>query len=851
MQRSEPTSGFETSRSRMVALAPAILLVCCGEGPQRRDQAPTVAPSADGLANAPIATEGRFAFGDEAPGERRVLAIMIDFLDRNQACTPAGLDDYLSGPDGVTDYYAEVSNGRTTLTIDVHGVEHLPVTSACGEQDLLGWADAADAQTSAAGVDLESYDTLMYVLPDLRDCSFAGYGGPTRVWASASGCHGPFVHELGHGYGASHAARYSDAYGDNSDVMGRGGRVGFNAPHLEAMRFLPQANTAWVTSSGTYDLLASSEGLGATPSTIRIYKPDTYEFYYLSYRVATGLDTALHAEFVDRVSVHRFAGGNANTQFLSALTDDESFQDLDNDITVTMLSHTSATARVSIGFGAPDTESPTLTLRTSGTSGNIGFEADISDNVAPEWADFYVDGEFRVRDTSGYDFGTFRRYQHIWDSTFVVNGTHTLMVRSGDYAGNLSEASVDFTTNNVDATPPTGEILAPATGSTVYGSVAVVGTATDVNRITKVEFFSGGRRFGLLTAQAGGALVPPYEATFDTTTVADGYTSITMFATDEFYNRSQTALIFVTVENDRPDAVPPTVVLESPHDLDSVMGLVTFSCPASDDVALDRVELFMGTTGTVLDMSVSAPFEFVWDSRSVPDNGYAFYCRAFDTSNNQSNSDVIVLFVRNADDATPPSVSFLSPTTNEHVAGNYLVSVASSDNNAVEWVHLFVDGVLHSSKYADPIEVFTWDTLTANEGLHTLTAQATDFSGNASSTSVVVLVDNFADLDVAPPTIYNVAPADGTEVAVRERVTLSASATDASGVVGMAIRANGAEICATTTDTISCTWRVPRGSASSHHIAFVATDGAANMGSHEISLVVATGSGGGGKGRKK
>jgi hypothetical protein len=88
-------------------------------------------------------------------------------------------------------------------------------------------------------------------------------------------------------------------------------------------------------------------------------------------------------------------------------------------------------------------------------------------------------------------------------------------------------------------------------------------------------------------------------------------------------------------------------------------------------------------------------------------------------------------------------VNLTNPTAGQTVSGTIPVAANASDNVAVASVQFFLDGSpLGSPVTAAPYAV-NWDTTKAANGSHTLSAKATDTSGNVgTSASVVVTVQN-------------------------------------------------------------------------------------------------------------
>ena len=94
-------------------------------------------------------------------------------------------------------------------------------------------------------------------------------------------------------------------------------------------------------------------------------------------------------------------------------------------------------------------------------------------------------------------------------------------------------------------------------------------------------------------------------------------------------------------------------------------------------------------------------------------------------------------------DTTPPTVSLTAPTAGSTLGGTHDVTANASDNDAVTGVQFKLDGAdLGAEDTSAPYSV-SWNTTTATNGTHTLTAVARDPSGNvATSSAVPVTVSN-------------------------------------------------------------------------------------------------------------
>jgi hypothetical protein len=94
------------------------------------------------------------------------------------------------------------------------------------------------------------------------------------------------------------------------------------------------------------------------------------------------------------------------------------------------------------GGGGGDTTPPTVSASESGTSGTVTLSASASDNVGVTKVEFYVDGALKATDTSS-------PYSASLDSTTLADGSHSLVAKAYDAAGNVGTGStVSFSVSN-------------------------------------------------------------------------------------------------------------------------------------------------------------------------------------------------------------------------------------------------------------------------------------------------------------------------------------------------------------------------------------------------------------------
>src|SRR5207302_4257552 len=110
-------------------------------------------------------------------------------------------------------------------------------------------------------------------------------------------------------------------------------------------------------------------------------------------------------------------------------------------------------------------------------------------------------------------------------------------------------------------------------------------------------------------------------------------------------------------------------------------------------------------------------------------------------------------------DYAPPTVSLTAPTAGPSINGTITVSASATDNVGVVGVQFKLDGSNLGAEVTTAPYAVSWNTTTATNAAHTLTAVARDAAGNtATSPAVSVTVDN------APPTVSLTAPAAGRSV---------------------------------------------------------------------------------------
>ena len=131
-----------------------------------------------------------------------------------------------------------------------------------------------------------------------------------------------------------------------------------------------------------------------------------------------------------------------------------------------------------------------------------------------------------------------------------------------------------------------------------------------------------------------------------------------------------------------------------------------------------------------------------WNTATVANGSHTVAARARDAAGNITTSSAVSVTVDNA----APSVSVTGPAAGATVSGSVNLTATAADNAGVAGVQFLVDGtvLVGAEDTGSPYSV-SWDTTTAGNGTHTLTARARDTAGNTTTSAAVnVTVDNAA-----------------------------------------------------------------------------------------------------------
>ncbi len=212
---------------------------------------------------------------------------------------------------------------------------------------------------------------------------------------------------------------------------------------------------------------------------------------------------------------------------------------------------------------------------------------------------------------------------------------------------------------SADETPPTVTIQAPADGARVAGSVEIMAHADDDTGVDRVELSVDGT---VLQAPAA----PPYEATWDTTALADGSHTVRAVATDAAGNAAE-ASVTVSVDN-----TAPAIAFDAPADGATVSGPLAVTVSAADAGGLAGVDLTVA--GSSQGTLATAPFAWTVDTTALADGDVELRATATDAAGNTAEASVTVSVDNAGSGELPPDPADVAPDLDPTVATSFLAS---------------------------------------------------------------------------------------------------------------------------------------------------------------------------------
>jgi hypothetical protein len=245
-----------------------------------------------------------------------------------------------------------------------------------------------------------------------------------------------------------------------------------------------------------------------------------------------------------------------------------------------------------------------------------------------------------------------------------------------------------------------------------------------------------------------------------------------------------------------PDTTPPTVSVTSPGAGATLTGSFGIVASASDNVAMAGVQFLLDGANLGPEVTGLGPaYTYTWNTTTATNGPHTLSARARDAAGNTRTATNIAITVSNGE-TTPPTVSVTSPGAGATLTGSFGVVASASDNVAMAGVQFLLDGAILGPEVtgAGPTYTYTWNTTTATNGSHTLSARARDGANNtATAANVVITVSNAVPSGLVAAYSFNAG--SGTTAADSSGSgipgTLSGAAWTTAGKYGNALSFNG------------------------------------------------------------
>ncbi len=311
------------------------------------------------------------------------------------------------------------------------------------------------------------------------------------------------------------------------------------------------------------------------------------------------------------------------------------------------------------------------------------------------------------------------------DLSNLADGSHTLLVRATDLAGNLELEPASYTWT-VDTTAPVAPTIAtPAHGSRTNDTTPDFRGTGEPN--TQLTLVLDGKTYGPIPVGTDGTWSFPAPVE-----LAAGAHTVTVTTTDAAGNVSAPASSTFTVDRTAPD----TFIVGKPESLtrDTV---AAFNFDSDESPVTYRCNLDGKGWEPCTD-----PDTFT----GLADGKHTLQVVAIDAAGNEDASPASYEWT--VDTKAPVAPVITSPTRDERLSTNTTTYTGTAEPHAL--VTVTVDGQVVGTVRADASGNWSLPSGTLSEGPHTISATATDAAGNVSSAaSVPFFVDTHP---VAPDT---------------------------------------------------------------------------------------------------
>jgi hypothetical protein len=385
---------------------------------------------------------------------------------------------------------------------------------------------------------------------------------------------------------------------------------------------------------------------------------------------------------------------------------------------------------------------PTITLVSPSTtavlSSQVNIQANIKDDFGLSKVELWIDNQKLFEEIS-FDTNSYI-LNYPWDSTSVLDGTHTLKIVAVDTSTQTTQVEYRITTDNNPA--PYVEILSPQNNSYVSGVVQINIKAED-----NTDYVSS----VILRIYRGAVLITSYTFTtssyiyeWDTTNLSTATVyRIQAVAYDNYGESSSTqvSVRIIRIENDNP----PTVVITSPSSNSqfNIGDIINVSYTVSDDVQIARIDFLINNQIQNSLYPLTTYYSDIWsiNTLNLSSGTYELKIQAVDNVGYTSYAFVSIVIKSTQTTTQPPNDNNLPPNNNDNNNNN------NNQQQVVEKKYIIVtpnndgvnDKVVFSESYV--FDVFTKDGFKVYSGEGN-NWEAKDFFGRTVPNGLYILKTN-------------------------------------------------------------------------------------------------------------
>ena len=279
------------------------------------------------------------------------------------------------------------------------------------------------------------------------------------------------------------------------------------------------------------------------------------------------------------------------------------------------------------------------------------------------------------------------------------------------------------------------------------------------------------------------------------------------------------------------DTALPVVSISAPANGSIVSGTVTVNVAASDNVGVQKVELYLN--GSIFGVIGAAPYSLPWNTSNSPDGSCTMTAKAYDAAGNVGNTTVS-FSIKNyvADAAAPIITSFTMPASSTSLSVPVTALTATDDIGVTGYF-------ISESATAPAATAGTWSASApasvtfAAAGSRTAYAWSKDAAGKVSAAKSAIVAITLPD--VIAPAVTIMSLASGTQVS--GTVAVSASASDNVAVSKVEFLVDGILKATSTAAPYSFSWNTTTSANGIHTVIAKAYDAAGNVGQSTSATV--------------